>query len=204
VIEIRSYRRVFDLERRIYSIDRYRLNPTGIPVRGVLYFLAAVALSLALSAMPLVGALARAVPWFLRDLVLPASSAALLSLIRVDGRTCHLAALGLLGMVMAPRRISALTGGSGVGARWCPPELTMLPDGAEGRLRRLSYRGPGAVLVQVRHTRMGVSERGRVGFGRGRSTVRIADAPDGGRVSRGQVIVLEPGGRLLVTPAART
>ena len=29
--EIRSYRRVFDLERRIYSIDRLRLNPGGVP-----------------------------------------------------------------------------------------------------------------------------------------------------------------------------
>ena len=35
MIEIRSYRRVFDLERRIYSIDRVRLNPGGVPVRGV-------------------------------------------------------------------------------------------------------------------------------------------------------------------------
>ena len=38
-MEIRSYRRVFDLERRIYRVDRLRLNPGGVPVRGVVYFL---------------------------------------------------------------------------------------------------------------------------------------------------------------------
>ena len=28
-IEIRSYRAVFDLERRLYRIDGFRLNPSG-------------------------------------------------------------------------------------------------------------------------------------------------------------------------------
>jgi hypothetical protein len=35
-MDIRSYRAVFDLERRIYRIDRLRLNPSGVPVRGVI------------------------------------------------------------------------------------------------------------------------------------------------------------------------
>ena len=34
-IEVRSYRTVFDLERRLYRIDRLRLNPGGVPVRGI-------------------------------------------------------------------------------------------------------------------------------------------------------------------------
>ena len=34
LMEVRSYRRVFDLERRIYRVDRLRLNPGGVPVRG--------------------------------------------------------------------------------------------------------------------------------------------------------------------------
>ena len=38
MMEIRSYRRVFDLERRVYSVDRLRLNPSGVPVRGIVYF----------------------------------------------------------------------------------------------------------------------------------------------------------------------
>ena len=42
-MEIRSYRAVFDLERRIYRVDRMRLNPAGVPVRGIVYFLALLA-----------------------------------------------------------------------------------------------------------------------------------------------------------------
>jgi hypothetical protein len=56
VIEIRSYRRVFDLERRIYSVDRLRLNPGGVPVRGVVYFLAIVLGGLIAGGMPFIGA----------------------------------------------------------------------------------------------------------------------------------------------------
>jgi len=201
MIEIRSYRRVFDLERRIYSIDRFRLNPAGIPVRGVIYFLAAVGLALALSALPLVGAAAGATPWYLRDLIMPGGAAAVLSVIRVDGRTFHLAAGGLLCMVARPRSISGLTRRSAVGSRWIAPDVMMLPDGSDARLRRLCYRGPGAVLVQVEHRREGVVERGHVGVGRPRTTLRLSGPAGGRRLARAKVIVLERGGRLVVAPA---
>ena len=56
MIEIRSYRAVFDLERRIYRVDQLRLNPGGIPVRGVVYFLAILAATLIAGGLPLVGA----------------------------------------------------------------------------------------------------------------------------------------------------
>ena len=49
MIEIRSYRRVFDLERRVYSVDRLRLNPGGVPVRGIVYLLAILAVLFALA-----------------------------------------------------------------------------------------------------------------------------------------------------------
>ena len=60
--EIRSYRSVFDLERRIYRIDRVRLNPGGIPVRGVLYFLAILLAVAGASRVPLLGEAVRALP----------------------------------------------------------------------------------------------------------------------------------------------
>ena len=63
MMEIRSYRRVFDLERRIYRIDRLRLNPGGVPVRGVVYFLVAIV-------MALMGLLGRDTNlWFMRVLM---------------------------------------------------------------------------------------------------------------------------------------
>ena len=79
MIEIRSYRAVFDLERRIYRVDQLRLNPGGIPVRGVVYFLAILATTLIAGSLPLVDAAVGALPWYLRDLALPVASATVLS-----------------------------------------------------------------------------------------------------------------------------
>lgn len=203
MIEIRSYRRVFDLERRIYSVERFRLNPAGIPVRGIVYFLGAVAATLTVSAMPVLGAVTRPIAWYVRDLVLPGAAATFLCVIRIDGRTFHLAARGMLGLLASPTSISALARPSEVGRSWTVPDLLMLPDGSDSRLRRLRYRGPGAVLVQVEHRREGVRERDRVGLAGPRATLRLSGPVAGRRLSRGKVVVLERGGRVLVVPVGR-
>ena len=62
--EIRSYRRVFDLERRIYSVDRLRLNPGGGPGRGVVYFLAILAAVMLVGRLPVLGTITQQAPWF--------------------------------------------------------------------------------------------------------------------------------------------
>ena len=62
VMEIRSYRRVFDLERRIYRIDRMRLNPGGVPVRGIVYFLVLLCGALMAARLPLIGVAAERRP----------------------------------------------------------------------------------------------------------------------------------------------
>src|SRR5580698_9282810 len=102
-MEIRSYRAVFDLERRIYRVDQLRLNPGGIPVRGVVYFLAILAATLLASRLPLLGAAIGMLPWYLRDLALPVASATVLSVIRIEGRPFHLAAQALLRYGVGPR-----------------------------------------------------------------------------------------------------
>jgi hypothetical protein len=159
-IEIRSYRAVFDLERRIYRVDRLRLNPGGVPVRGIVYCLAILA-GLALAAtLPLLGTAVRALPWYARDLLLPAGLAALLTMIRVEGRPFHLAAAALLRHLLGPHQLAGLLpagglrgaswgGGRGAapGEVWRPEELLLLPDGSEQRPRRLRYGGPGAVRM---------------------------------------------------------
>lgn len=169
MVEIRSYRSVFDLERRIYRIDRLRLNPTGVPVRGVVYFLALVACCLLAGRLPLLGVPARAAPWYLSDLALPAGLAALFCLIAIEGRPFHLAALSLLRYALAARELSGLRPRRGRDRRLLPGQLLFLPDGSDARIRRLRYRGPGAVRV-----------RGRAG-------------------ARGRVVELPPGGRLEVS-----
>ncbi|HEY2768100.1 MAG TPA: hypothetical protein VGI76_07570, partial [Solirubrobacteraceae bacterium] len=136
---------VFDLERRIYRVDRVRLNPGGIPVRGVIYGLAIVVVVAVAGRLPLVADVVDAFPWYIRELILPALGAGMLSLVRIEGRPFHLAAQALLRYALGPRWLCALRPCAAPGKRWLPNELLVLPDGSGARLRRLRYSGPGAV-----------------------------------------------------------
>jgi len=201
VIEIRSYRRVFDLERRIYSVDRLRLNPGGVPVRGIIYFLAILAVTLIAPGVPIVGALVAAVPWYMRDIALPGAGATVLSAIRIEGRIFHLAAQALLRYWTGPRRLTGSGRCGPMGVPWAPPEILVLPDGSDSRLRRLRYTGPGAVLVSVEHERrgrareLGPSGRARPGL---RPVLSLRQAAGARTRGQAQVISLGPGARLLV------
>ncbi|HXM86854.1 MAG TPA: hypothetical protein VN889_04385 [Solirubrobacteraceae bacterium] len=194
-MEIRSYRRVFDLERRIYRVEELRLNPTGVPVRGIVYFLALLGGALVVSRAPLFDMLARRVPWYVREALLPALLATLLAVIKIDGRSFHLAARSMLRFRVTPSQLAQLRAAdSRVGARWSPPPLLMIPDGSGGALRRFRYSGPGAVRVNAGHRR---ERRGRLRstLGRGPDVVVHAAASDGARAA---VIVLERDARLEV------
>jgi hypothetical protein len=200
VIEIRSYRRVFALERRIYRVDRLRLNPGGVPVLGVVYFLVILAASLIAGSLPLLGELARALPWYLRDLALPGAGATVLSVIRIEGRPFHLAAHALARYRARPRQTTGACRRATAGQRWFPDEILLLPDGSDGRVRRLRYTGPGAVLVAVEHERAGATvERGSTGLARWgrRPTVIVRARPRARALDRAQVISLKRGVRLL-------
>lgn len=155
--EIRSFRAVFDLERRIYRIDRLRLNPTGVPVRGVVYFLALAACTLLLGRLPLIDAIARVAPWYLREVALPAALAALFTLIAIEGRPFHLAALSLLRFAFGPREFSGMRPRRPRDRELLFDELVFVVDGSDARVRRLRYMGPGRVRVRARR-----SGRGRV------------------------------------------
>jgi hypothetical protein len=201
VIEIHSYRRVFELERRVYRVDRLRLNPSGVPVRGVVYFLALVAASMVASALPFLAVLGHALPWYVRALVLPGVGAGLLAVIRVEGRPFHLAARAMVGYRVAPRRLIGVARGASVGARWLPSDILILPDGSDAGIRGLSYTGPGAALVTVEHEQVVDSRNGRLPrrLWPHRSRAALTLRARSGRLplAEGQVIVLERGARLL-------
>lgn len=195
--EIRSYRCVFDLERRLYRIDRLRLNPAGVPLRGIVYFLALLGTVLLVGALPLIGLLVRMLPWYLRDVGGPGACAALLTLIKVEGRPFHLAALALVRYGIGSRELSGLRPCRSADRHWRLDELVVLADGSDSRLRRLRYSGPGTVLIRAAHVR---SSRRR-GFVRGlmrRPDMRIAALPSKPRPAKGQVIELTDGARLEV------
>ena len=204
VIEIRSYRAVFDLERRIYRVDRLRLNPGGIPVRGVVYFLAILLATLISGGLPLVGDAVGLLPWYLRDLALPVASATVLSVIRIEGRPFHQAAYALLRFGAGSRlpigdRPAWVRPRGELGDRWRPEEILMLPDGSDGAMRRLRYTGPGAVLVTAAHERIDQG-RGPWRLRRSRS-LTVRELPGGMAPGSGQVIALAPGARLDVRAA---
>lgn len=195
--EIRSYRNVFDLERRIYRVDRLRLNPGGVPLRGVVYFLAILATSLLAGRLPVVGVLARMLPWYARDLLFPGALAALLTLIRIEGRAFHLSAMTLLRYATGPRELAGLRALTAADRRWHMRELVVLADGSDSRLRRLRYTGPGAVLVGVAHVRT-VWRTGPLRRLTRCPSVTLAGLPNRSSPVRGQVIALTDGARLEV------
>jgi len=199
VIEVRSYRRVFELERRIYSVDRLRLNPGGVPVRGVVYFLALLLGALLGAGLPFVGSPVRAAPWYLRDLFGPGLLAMALTLVRVDGRTFHLAAQAVLRFAIQPRQLDGLRRASTSGELWVPTPITMLPDGSDCQLRRLRYRGPGRVLVTVEH-RLSEADEGRRIPRPGRKSLRLSAHDHGAPLESGKVVSLEREVTLSVHP----
>jgi len=201
-MEIRSYRRVFDLERRIYRVDRLRLNPGGIPVRGAVYFLAVLAMALIVGHLPLLAVVVGALPWYLRDLAIPLAGAALLTVIRVEGRPFHLAAHALVRYRSEPRRLAGLrpcwpSSCSFPGGRWRPAQILMLPDGSDSGMRRLRYAGPGAVLITVAHRREVTANSVLELLGR-RSRLIVRQSPGACAPARGEVIVLERAAQLRV------
>ncbi len=197
-MEIRSYRRVFDLERRIYRIDRLRLNPGGVPVRGVVYFLALLLAVLIARRLPLLEIVATLPPWYLGDLAVPAASAALLTMIRIEGRPFHLAALALARYGSGPRRLAGARPATDPVGRWYPDEILLLPDGSDARMRRLRYTGPGAVRVGVPHERSDRASGRRLSSLRRGPALTLRGPADGGSLDPGEVIALAPGARLLV------
>ncbi len=205
-MEIRSYRRVFDLERRVYRIDRLRLNPGGVPLRGLVYLLVIVLVSVAVSSLPVIGAAADLFPWWVRDLAGPAVGAGVLGAIRLDGRALHVGAGARLRYFLGSHGLSRWPLASNSG-RWAPAPIVLLPDGSDGTFRRLQYTGPGAVRVSHAHVREStVPETGSRAMTVARSPglVTIRPLTDVSAAPGPQVIVLTDGARLRVNPSART
>lgn len=134
-LEVRSFRSVFALERRIYRVDTLRLNPTGIPLRGIVYAGALVLAALAAGALPPTAWLDPLIPWYVRDLGVPLSAATLLGALRIDGRPFHIAALALLEHRLARRRLDGLAPLPFRAGCWHPQPVLCIPDGSDPRFR---------------------------------------------------------------------
>src|SRR3954466_10733804 len=107
-VVIRSYRRVFEVDRRIYRVDRWPLPvPGGVPLRAVGYFVAALLAVLIAGSLPGIGELVSAVSAPLRFVVAPLAVAVLGSQAAPDGRAAHRFAWDWLALRLRARRRSA-------------------------------------------------------------------------------------------------
>lgn len=149
-IQLRGYRRVFRIERRLFRFDRWRIPyPHGIPLRGIGYFLALVLCMFVLSRLPLLGALiglwSPAVPY----LGLPLIGAFLLMQGRIDGRPPHHVLVSLARWSLSPRCLAGLSPCPREGAEVVPvQEITVAFDARESFLVKGRIRGPAAVTFR--------------------------------------------------------
>ncbi|HEX6490486.1 MAG TPA: TcpE family conjugal transfer membrane protein [Gaiellaceae bacterium] len=147
---VRSYRRVFRLERRIYRIDRFVLPvPGGIPLRGLCYFVAGFLAILVAGSLPGLGSLLALAPLPLRALLLPAGLAVLFTQATPDGLPAHRFARTWLSLRLRPRR----TWAGRPAARGEPDSLGAdcgySSDLSASELRRSRVRGPARVEFAV-------------------------------------------------------
>src|SRR4051794_5733040 len=144
-VVIRSYRRVFEVDRRIYRVDRWALPvPGGVPLRALGYFAATALL------MVLLGDLVAFVSPPLRFVVVPLAVAVLGTQAAPDGRTAHRFAWDWLRLRLRARRRSAgrVVRLEDEPVRW-DGSLPVRWDADGAELHRAVVRGPARVRFNV-------------------------------------------------------
>lgn len=142
---IRSYRRVFEVDRRIYRVDRWALPvPGGVPLRAVGYFAAMVLL------VVLLGDVLAFLSPPLRYVVLPLAVAVLGTQAAPDGRTAHRFAWDWLCFRLRTHRRSAgrTVQLAGEPVRW-DGELAVRWDADAPMLQHARVTGPARVTFNV-------------------------------------------------------
>src|SRR3954471_15511551 len=92
-IRIRSFGVVFDLERRIHRIDRFRVPlPYGLPLKSIAYAAIGLLAVLIAQKLPIVGSVLAGLPTPARYVLVPIGISYVLTRYRVDGRSAHTAA----------------------------------------------------------------------------------------------------------------
>jgi len=193
-LTIRSYRQVFRIDRRIYRVDRWTIPvPGGVPLRGIFYFVAALATLVVLGALPLIGSLVGTLSPPLRYVVLPLAVAVMGLQVAPDGRLAHRFAWDWLRLRLRRRRRCA---GRPVPLEDEPVawagELPHRPDERTPVLKRARVRGPAAVyfrdLVDVSRRRRRLVARPH-GQRKGRRTGTTLDSVE---LADGEVLEVRP------------
>ena len=146
-LQIRSFRVVFSLERRLFKVDRFRLPfAYGVPLRAIAYAAAALAAVAVAAQLPLVGTLLALVPPPVRFVAVPFAVAAVLTRVRVDGLPAHRAAGLWLAHHATPRRARrrhrTATSPSSTRSARCSSRRSRCRPPPAPRARRRSIRRP--------------------------------------------------------------
>lgn len=150
-IVIRSFRVVFELDRRLHRIDRWRLPlPYGLPLRSLGYAAGALLAVLVAGALPVIGQVLGLLPAPVRFALIPGAVAYGLTAVRVDGRPAHDVALALVGWWLRPRVMVAWQRGAKPGDQIRLGDIAYAPDCSGPRLRRGRVRGPATAIVRTR------------------------------------------------------
>lgn len=152
---IRSYRRVFRINRRLYRIERWTIPvPGGIPLIGIGYFAAALIVVLICGQLPLAGSVVGLLPPPLRYVILPAALATLLVSIEPDGRAPHRYVIARLRLTLRPRTTRAAGSVARPRVTTLRTRLMLQADAHGGQLERALIHGPCEIafaqLVRVR------------------------------------------------------
>jgi hypothetical protein len=175
-LEIRSFRVVFQLERRLHRIQHWKLPlPYGLPLRGLAYGAFVLAAILLVGRLPVVGALVGLLPPPVRFLLAPVGAGFLLSRARVDGRPAHRFLLAWGRHSLSARWVSAFRPipAPGACARFTEP-IVFVPDSSGPEYRPARLLGPARVLLRYPAR---ATERGR--------RLVVSQAP-GGPMRRGK------------------
>src|SRR3954466_13635570 len=146
-VMIRSYRRVFEVDRRIYRVDRWALPvPGGVPLRAVGYFVATLLVVLLLGRLP--GASEISAP--IRFVVIPLAVALFGTQAAPDGRAAHRFAWDWLRLRWRARRRSAgrVVPLGGEPVTWDGALVTCWDEHGT-TLSRARVRGPARVTFKV-------------------------------------------------------
>ena len=184
---IRSFRVVFELERRIHKLDRWRIPvPYGVPIRGVAYAGCALLAVLLIGRIPVAHGAINLLPPPVRYVLVPIGLAYALDQVRVDGRPAHAVLAAWLRVRLAPARLVAFRAAPAPGSFAKFSGVTLVSDERSASYRPARVAGPASVLLRypVRASRRG-------------ATLRL-EQTSRRPLWRAKRVALRPGQRLLV------
>src|SRR5256885_8614173 len=136
MVQIRSFRVCFQLERRLNKLGEWRIPlPYGLPLRGIGYAAVSLLAVLILRRLPISAQLLELMPVAIRFVALPIGVAYALTRVTIDGRPAHSAGIAWVRYRLSPTRVCAFRPALGLQPVELGP-ITLASDDRGARSRR--------------------------------------------------------------------